>query len=181
MKNLIWIAAGVIFLAVGYALWKGKRTLDQETRDLSFRSVTSKITLSARDGWRELGFVLRPGDTVMIATDGNYANSRGGEMSGEGIDEGIDEASNTWSYDPLFPHGCLIARTTGTPTEVFHVGSRGLLRSSGGGRLEVRINDLQTGGNYGELKVEATTFQGEAPEGYKLRDKRDSKTTPMRR
>ena len=152
-----------------------------EAHELSFKSARVKTTLSCSDDWQELGFILRPGDQVVITAEGEYLNSSGGRINGNGVDVSGDEKQRARSYDPLFPHGCLIARTSGRPGEVFHIGKSGILRTETGGRLQVRVNDLDLAGNRGVLQVKARTFFKEPPGGIQLRGSRDSTVTPILR
>ena len=176
-----WILIACFSLSACYYILKTRQQVALETQELSFKSVRVKTTLSCSDGWQELGFILRSGDQVAITAEGEYLNSVGGRMNGDGQVPSGKEGERDRSYDPLFPHGCLIARTSGNPEEVFHIGTGGILRTRKGGRLQVRVNDLDLARNRGSLLVRARTFLNEAPDGIQLRGSRDSSVTPIRR
>lgn len=161
-----------------YLLLQMRQQMAEESRELQFKPAKARLSMPTNKNWQDFAFILRPGDQVVITAAGEYFNSVGGVITADGV-PGSENENNHRAHDPLFPHGCLIARTKGNPTEVFHIGKAGVLKTDSGGRLQVKVNDLELRGNRGELVLEARTFYKDAPGGETLRGVRDSAKTPI--
>jgi hypothetical protein len=180
-RLLLWLTIIVASIPVIYFMIKARRDLVRETHELSFTPAKARMTLAVNQEWQELGFVLRPGDHIVIKASGEYFNEPHGILTAEGLLIAKDQKQESRSVDPLFPHGCLIARTRGKPTEIFHIGAGGVLKTDTGGRLQVQVNDLDLIANRGSLKIVAETYLDQPPGGEKLRGVRDSAVTPIYR
>lgn len=181
-KGLVWFLVALpISGLVCFYLFQLRQEMAEETRELSFKPAKARLALASNEEWQDLGFHLNPGDQIAISASGSYFNSAIGVTSGEGASEEDHESVKSRSYDPLFPHGCVIARTRTKPSEVFHIGAAGIIRTEVGGRLQVRVNDLDLLANRGKLILEARTYYKDPPNGETFRGVRDSEKTPISR
>lgn len=180
-RLVVWLLAIPLSLAICYYLFNLRQQMAEEAMELSFKPAKARLRLSTEQEWQDLGFSLNPGDEIAITASGKYFNSGDGIITAEGVPGSEGENRGSRSFDPVFPHGCVIARTRGKPTQVFHIGSAGILKTDVGGRLQVRVNDLDLLANKGKLIIEARTFYRDPPNGEVFRGFRDSAITPIKR